>query len=86
MCASVHDSSIPYDSRQERAQVTARLRTLLDAAGVHEHRLVSDDELYQVWFTARWLTLTENRNPDDPNELAYTLRKLRLAQTKAGAA
>jgi len=57
---------------------------LLDAAGVHEHRLVTDDELYQVWFTARWLTLTENRNPDDPNELAYTLRKLRLAQTKAG--
>lgn len=86
MCASDSYCSTTNKAPQDRALVVARLRTLLDAAGVLEHRLVTDDELYQVWFTARWLTLTENRNPDDPNELAYTLRKLRLAQTKAGAA
>lgn len=86
MCACDSYYIKPHTERQDVQRVASRLRTLLDAAGVHEHRLVSDAELYRVWFMARWITLTDNRNPDDYNELARSLRELRQAQAEAGAA
>lgn len=87
MCASVHDSITSEDSRQERIhRIVTLVRARLDAAGVTEHRLVDDNDLYKVLYTAWWLTLTSGRNPDDPQELARTLRDLRLQDDQAGAA
>jgi len=82
MCASANDSS----SSGVRRQVIAWLREQLGAANIPDHRLVSDDDLYKVFYTAWWLTLVDGRNPDDQNELAATLRMMRLLDNDEVAA
>lgn len=86
MCASVHDSSTSQDSRQARiAHAVAGLRRQLDAAGI-PNRHVSDADLYRVMYTVWWLTCLDNRDPDNPDEQARTLRMLRESTEQAGAA
>ncbi|HMN12403.1 MAG TPA: hypothetical protein PKD55_08790 [Bellilinea sp.] len=86
MCASVNDSTLTPDSRQARiAHAVAGLRRQLDAAGI-PNRHVSDADLYRVMYTVWWLTCLDNRDPDNPDEQARTLRMLRESTEQAGAA
>lgn len=86
MCASVNDSITSQDSRQARiAHAVAGLRRQLDAAGI-PNRHVSDADLYRVMYTVWWLTHLDNRDPDNPDEQARTLRMLRESTEQAGAA
>ena len=86
MCASVNDSTLTPDSRQARiAHAVAGLRRQLDAAGI-PNRHVSDADLYRVMYTVWWLTCLDNRDPDNQDEQARTLRMLRESTEQAGAA
>ena len=73
--------STSSDSRQ----VIANVRRQCVALGVDLTPL-SDDELYRVLYTAWWLTVLDNRDADNPHELARSLRTLRTRQVQAGAA
>lgn len=74
------------DSRQERiTRAVAAMRAQLDAAGI-PNRHVSDADLYRVMYTVWWLTHLDNRDPDNPDEQARTLRMLRESTEQAGAA
>ena len=78
--------STSTDSRQERiTHAVAGLRRQLDAAGI-PNRHVSDADLYRVMYTVWWLTFLDNRDPDNQDEQARTLRMLRESTEQAGAA
>ena len=82
----MQNHSTSTDSRQARiAHAVAGLRRQLDAAGI-PNRHVSDADLYRVMYTVWWLTCLDNRDPDNPDEQARTLRMLRESTEQAGAA